>query len=162
MMAVSPWKCRLTSSHDSLIKTTYIGKNDVSVVGKYNFPLNVFLLVSYYYGNKLVKFFILQIYYLVLEVKSLKIEVSTGLHSQWMMQDGTLFFGYSASGGHLFLGSWPLPLFQNQQHSFFKLLPLLLSLTFVFVFIIPLSHLLSCFSLTSTFVITLGSIENLK
>ena len=133
MMAVSPWKWHLTSSHDSLIKASYIGKNDVSVVGKYNFPLNVFLLASYYYGDKLVQFVILQIYYLVLEVKSLKIKVSTGLHSLWMMQGGTLFLGYPASGGHLFLGQWLLPLFQNRQHSFFKLLLLLLSLIFAFV-----------------------------
>lgn len=86
MMAVSPWKWHLTSSHESLIKASYIGKNDVSVVGKYNLPLNVFLLASYYYGNKLVQFVILQTYYLVLEVKSLKIKVSTRLHSLWMMQ----------------------------------------------------------------------------
>ena len=52
MMAVSHWKWHLTSSHDSLIKTSYTGKNDVSVVGKYNFTLNVFLLASYYYGTE--------------------------------------------------------------------------------------------------------------
>lgn len=133
MMAVSPWKWHLTSSHDSLIKASYTGKNDVSVVGKYNFPLNVFLLASYYYGDKLVQFVILQIYCLVLEVKSLKIKVSTGLHSLRMVQGETLLLGYPASRGHLFIDQWLLPLFQNQQHSFFKLLLLLLSLTFAFV-----------------------------
>lgn len=59
----SPWKWHVSFPHDSLIKASYIGKNDGSVVGKYNFPqgweLKVILLVSYYCYNKLPQFIVL-------------------------------------------------------------------------------------------------------